>query len=73
MDSTSITLIKNSSIIFDLTVLDVIDSIISCNLCYFKIYYNDYQIGIKSGSVVLYHFVLLVSSKANRIKYYKVI
>ena len=68
MNSTLITLIKNSSIIFDLTVLNVFDSIINCNLSYFKIYYHSYQCEIKPRFAIVYLFVLMTFSKANKIK-----
>ena len=73
MNSTLITLIKNNSIIFDLTVLNVFDSIINCNLCYFKIYYHSYQYETKPRFAIVYVVVLMAFSKANKIKYQKVI
>lgn len=73
MDSTLITLIKNSSIIFDLTVLNVFDSIINCNLCYLKIYYNSYRYGIKQEFAIACLLVLTAFSNTKKTAYQKVL
>lgn len=74
MDSTLITLIKNSSIIFDLTVLNVFDSIINCNLCYLKIYYNSYRYGMKQRfAAIACLLVLTAFSNAKKTAYQKVV
>lgn len=73
IDSTLITLIKNSSIIFDVTVQCVFDSIIYCSLCYFKIYDKCYRYLRIIVSETFFHLVAITSSRTNKLESNKVI